>query len=66
MFILSFAEALIEVIAEPKISVVTALLPPRGPGQICRMNAPSTGLGCLEGILMRESERVRTYFPTGL
>ena len=38
IFMSSFAEALIEVIAEPKISVVTALLPPRGPGQICRMH----------------------------
>ena len=26
-------KALIEAVAEPKISVVTALLPPRGPGQ---------------------------------
>ena len=31
---LGFAKALVEVIAEPKISVVTALLPPKGPGQI--------------------------------
>lgn len=59
--------ALIEVIAEPKISVVTALLPPRGPGQInagagARLRVEASG-GCFRWVVSQRPDLVVVEEP---